>query len=305
MSFKFDICIYHADCIDGFTAAWVIQQRYLGIKCYPCQYGQPFPDIDVEGKAIIIADFSFPPDVLAPIAEKAEAILILDHHKTARDMLEGLPRISRPQWDLIPEEFASQVVTGDGSWRDRILVEFDMDRSGASMAWDFCRGHKDNPKPAIIEIVEDRDLWRFRLPYTREVIADMQSWNREFHEWDAGAKYLQTNLNDSIMTGAAILRWQRTLVDQIVDGARREFFFGHEDVPVCHCPYALASDSCHALLEKYPDAPFAVAAVYAHGGISFSLRSSDDRLDVSTVAKQHGGGGHSNAAGFRVELELD
>jgi len=27
MPFKFDICIYPADCIDGFTAAWVIHSK--------------------------------------------------------------------------------------------------------------------------------------------------------------------------------------------------------------------------------------------------------------------------------------
>ena len=34
----------------------------------------------------------------------------------------------------------------------------------------------------------------------------------------------------------------------------------------------------------------------------FSLRSSDDGADVAEVAKQYGGGGHRNAAGFRVSF---
>ena len=32
----------------------------------------------------------------------------------------------------------------------------------------------------------------------------------------------------------------------------------------------------------------------------FSLRSTDDGLDVSEIAKQYGGGGHRNASGFTV-----
>ena len=31
------------------------------------------------------------------------------------------------------------------------------------------------------------------------------------------------------------------------------------------------------------------------------LRSTDDGLDVSEIAKQYGGGGHRNAAGFRMD----
>ncbi|WP_224794071.1 DHHA1 domain-containing protein [Pseudomonas fluorescens] len=32
----------------------------------------------------------------------------------------------------------------------------------------------------------------------------------------------------------------------------------------------------------------------------FSLRSTDEGMDVSEVASQYGGGGHRNASGFRV-----
>jgi len=36
-----------------------------------------------------------------------------------------------------------------------------------------------------------------------------------------------------------------------------------------------------------------------------SLRASDDRVDVSAIARLHGGGGHRQAAGFTTELEWD
>ena len=36
-----------------------------------------------------------------------------------------------------------------------------------------------------------------------------------------------------------------------------------------------------------------------------SLRSSDGEVDVSAVARKHGGGGHKRAAGFSTDLELD
>ena len=36
-----------------------------------------------------------------------------------------------------------------------------------------------------------------------------------------------------------------------------------------------------------------------------SLRSSDGAVDVSAIARKHGGGGHKRAAGFSTDLELD
>jgi phosphoesterase RecJ-like protein len=36
-----------------------------------------------------------------------------------------------------------------------------------------------------------------------------------------------------------------------------------------------------------------------------SLRSTDRRVDVSAIARKHGGGGHRRAAGFSTDLGYD
>ena len=46
--------------------------------------------------------------------------------------------------------------------------------------------------------------------------------------------------------------------------------------------------------------PFAACYWDTEGARVFSLRSADDGLDVSEIAKQYGGGGHVRAAGFSV-----
>ena len=38
------------------------------------------------------------------------------------------------------------------------------------------------------------------------------------------------------------------------------------------------------------------------GGRKVSLRATDDRVDVSAIARAQGGGGHRQAAGFTTEL---
>jgi bifunctional oligoribonuclease and PAP phosphatase NrnA len=55
----------------------------------------------------------------------------------------------------------------------------------------------------------------------------------------------------------------------------------------------------------------AVAAVIrdqADGGRAarkVSMRSTDGRVDVSAIARRHGGGGHRRAAGFGTDLEFE
>jgi nanoRNase/pAp phosphatase (c-di-AMP/oligoRNAs hydrolase) len=68
-------------------------------------------------------------------------------------------------------------------------------------------------------------------------------------------------------------------------------------VPAASLPYTLTSDTGHLMAQGE-----AFAAYYwdTPTGRVFSLRSTDEGLDVSEIAKQYGGGGHRNASGFRV-----
>jgi nanoRNase/pAp phosphatase (c-di-AMP/oligoRNAs hydrolase) len=51
--------------------------------------------------------------------------------------------------------------------------------------------------------------------------------------------------------------------------------------------------------------PFAATYYVDKDGMyNFSLRSSEDGIDVSEIAKVYGGGGHKHAAGFKVTGEI-
>jgi nanoRNase/pAp phosphatase (c-di-AMP/oligoRNAs hydrolase) len=71
-------------------------------------------------------------------------------------------------------------------------------------------------------------------------------------------------------------------------------------VPCASIPYTLSSEACHQLLQDNPQAAFSACYWDTVTHRIFSLRSSDDRQDVSEIAKVYGGGGHRNSAGFRV-----
>src|SRR5690606_35880403 len=63
-----------------------------------------------------------------------------------------------------------------------IYALIDQQRSGAGIAWDFF--HPGVPRPALVNHVEDRDLWRFALPGTREIQAAVFSRPYTFAAWD-------------------------------------------------------------------------------------------------------------------------
>lgn len=102
--------IYHANCSDGFCAAWVLRMLYPAAEFVPASYGEPPPD--VAGKRVVIADFSYKRPVMRQILSSAHSVTVLDHHKTAEAELAGIVDefVQRP--DLIamaaPRTFCRQ-----------------------------------------------------------------------------------------------------------------------------------------------------------------------------------------------------
>lgn len=296
MPYKPDVLIYHDNCDDGFAAAWTVRKKWGdAVQFVPSNYGRPMPTWQGGAREILIADFSLPEDQCEAIASAGSRILMLDHHKTAEEALSGLHKIHRPTFENVGRCFDRMT----GTWREEVLVEFDMERSGARMAWDFAFPGKETPE--LILAVEDRDLWRFDRPDTKLVSMYLRSLDRDFGQWDRAAALYSGNPEQFLAEANAIKRFYDQRIKGICDNAGTQTFQGHEGVAVTYtCPYDFVSEACHALLAMYPKAPFAVAVIQNQEGITYSLRSADDRTDVSEIAKTHGGGGHRNAAGFRV-----
>lgn len=254
---------YHANCADGFaaaTAAWLI----LGERSTytPVRHGSPLPEISSDARLAIV-DFAYPREVLLELAGRVESLIVLDHHRSAAVDLEGL-------------DFAL----------------FDMEKSGARMAWEYW--HQGRPFPEAFAYVEDRDLWRWKLPESREVALALTQIPFDFEQW---ARLEVANLR---LAGRSLLGFQLSLIERAVKKAHWIELAGHR-VP--------ASNSClfqseigDELCRKFPEAAF--AAVYYNKGdsLAWSLRSVGE-FDVSQVASAFGGGGHRNAAGFASEVK--
>ena len=289
-----DIIIYHANCMDGFAAAWACWKRWGDSPSYiASQYGNAPPD--VTGKHVLIVDFSFKRDVLEAMGTIANSIIILDHHKTAESDLSdwAIDDVSGEFW--AGDDPLKAVRHNDDCTGRPIAALFDMHHSGASLAWSFCH---DGLTPLFIELVEDRDLWRFQYPQTRAFHLLLTTIPRTFEAWDQLAT---EPMQDVEARAALLLEHQDQLVAKIASRQRPATLDGH-GIMVAACPYELASEVGHHILASNPFLPFAVTYCDDKGHRAYSLRSEDGREDVSEIAKQYGGGGHRNAAGFKVPL---
>jgi oligoribonuclease NrnB/cAMP/cGMP phosphodiesterase (DHH superfamily) len=300
MGWKPDICIHHFPCDDGFAAAWVVKRKWPDVVLVGTNYGMMFPDLDYRGKNILIADFSYKPDALSELMMSfgARSIVMLDHHKTAEADLKEFRVDMCGSAKFVAADIGGLLRDLAELDRPAIAARFDMERSGASLAWEFC--FPDEPMPVFIQFIEDRDLWRFKLKETRAFSLYLRSFPMTFEAWDRVAAMVESDANLVMGEALSIERFYDAKLAEMAQTATLKSIGKWKDVPVAHAPYAFASDLAHELLKAHPAAPFAAVVVDAYGGRTYSLRSEDSREDVSAVAKTFGGGGHRNAAGFRV-----
>lgn len=274
------LVIYHANCWDGFCAAWVAKNALGDIEAVPAHYGTPPPD--VTGRTVYILDFSYPREQMRRILTQAHFVTVLDHHKTAQAALDGIidEFIQRP--DLIQNAAGSQVP----------FIRFDMNKSGSRLAWEhFHPGITDSRVPWLVEYTEDRDLWRHALVWSREVNAALRSYPLAFGAWD---KLAERPVATLLLEGEAIRRVEAKIIEDHVRNARRQMVGEHE-VPVVNAT-VLFSEIAGKLAKGEP---FGACYFDRHDGKrQWSLRSDENGLDVSAIAKAHGGGGHVHAAGF-------
>lgn len=267
---KNTLCIYHGNCADGFTSAWVVR-RALGAdtEFYPGIYGQPPPLENIRGKDVILVDYSYKRPIMEQIITEANSVLILDHHKTAEEDLKDLAGAN---------------------------VVFDMNRSGARIAWDHF--FPNEAPPPLLLVVEDRDLWRFSIPNAREIQAALFSYEYTFENWD---QLMSDDLEFLVSEGKVIERKHFKDIRELLEVTKTRMLIGGYVVPVANMPYTFGSDVGNILAKGEP---FAGYYYDTPKGRVFGLRSAEDGLDVSEIAKLYGGGGHKHASGFTVSFEV-
>jgi hypothetical protein len=229
------------------------------------------------GEFVAFVDIAPPIDALCELAELAAEVVVLDHHVTARDRLLADPDLE-------------DALAGRGH-----RVHFDLNRSGATLAWHHF--HPDESLPDLLRYVEDQDLWNWKLPHSEEVNAAIGSYPRRFEGWQ---RLASRPIDELAAEGVHIVRANRIEVERALQSAH---------------PVAIGSERAEAVNARHLRAPIGhgLAKRAAYGmpwgvvyrvtgdRVDVSIYSIGDR-DVTKVAERYGGGGHRNASGFTVPL---
>ena len=271
------LVIYHGrHCPDGFgaaLAAWLFYgdaAEYLALDHGQVQSLQDLPGL--AGRFVYILDFSFGPELLGAIDAAAARLVLLDHHKSAADKLGG---------------FACRCG----------VVHFDMAKSGARLAWEFF--HPEREVPALLQYVEDRDIWKWEFPDSARFLAALDMEPQDFVRWREIAGFSPEELAQFMARGGAMDAKYRKLAADIASAAQPLVFNGIEGLMV-NAPglfHSLVGDLLSA-----QSGTFALMWSAGSGGVKVGLRSQRN-FDCIALAESLGGGGHAQACGFKLGVE--
>jgi hypothetical protein len=267
--------IYHGGCTDGFASAFACWKKYPNkqIKFHPGKFDETPPD--VTGKCVLLCDFSYDLNTTKTLISQAKKLIILDHHVSAENKLKDIPKENKL---------------------------FCMNHSGAYITWSYFFGEETVPK--FILYVEDNDIWTKKLPYTQEATAYNYSTPFEFSEYDKLLELYQTNFDKLVQDAAGMEKQNqftlkkniKYIAPKFIELNKKYYFVGHFN------SVQLKSEFGNKAFDEQRHLDF--SAIYSINDLTntttFSLRSTDDRTDVSKIALSFGGGGHRNAAGMTV-----
>ena len=269
-NFKNIVVLYHKNCFDGFSAAWVAWKKFGDRASYiPIDHQTP-PPKNLRGKKIYMLDIVYSAETMKRLVKICSQVTIIDHH-----------------------------ISNGGAIKCVSDYLYDMNHSGAVLAWKYFYPKK--PAPKLLLYVEDNDLWKFRLSFAKEISVsldlhngfDFKKWSKIASDFDDKKKFKKY-----IEEGRIVSKYRDIIIKRIMAGSEKVKLENYKAF-VVNSPF-WQSEMGNFIVENKKT----IGIIWSRksGKINVSLRSNG-KVDVSKLAEKYGGGGHKAASGFSLNAK--
>lgn len=327
-----ELVFYHGNCLDGVSAAYCHKQYSSTTKDCEAKYipmahneinipaiQQKLSNVDLlQVKKVYVLDFNLDKDCYNYLlnANNDIQIVVLDHHKTAKEAIEKLD-----------EEFAGK----------NIQFYFNLKYSGAVLSYLYFNTQFGIPNdesvldyvvktqvPTWIKMVHDRDLWQWKYKDTKFFTtalfskitgnANNDTNGNNYVNYVSSELEQMCKINPSkaesveilIDTGKIMSEQYENQIQSIID--ERGYFevdllgLGVKGYAV-NASNLFSSELGSKLCRLDDEHKYAIIFTFMEKDrVKCSIRSTDD-FDCSGIAKHFGGGGHPQASGFNLTFE--
>jgi oligoribonuclease NrnB/cAMP/cGMP phosphodiesterase (DHH superfamily) len=273
------ILIYHHNDNDGYLAA-SIADLYLRARHSAVAFRVGNYDGVHDEAALKVADTIYVLDYTLPIGlmdKYFDKIYWIDHHKTA---IENMKKIE--------------------AHRGPFAGIREIGVSGALLTWRFFFGAPTLKVPTVVELVNDRDVWKWEFGETTAVFHEAsRMFMKDYERWQ---QLLENDAETSACLTKArpMLAYMREIINEYISSYAWEGMFEGHRVVFLNGTGAISGELHKMVREQHPDALFAVVFMVKQDKVTAGLYRRDGVKypSLGTIAARYGGGGHDGAAGF-------
>ena len=301
---KYNYIIYHKDCLDGYSGLFIAY--YYGAFD---ESSHIYPDVPsartippgIKDKDILIIDVAYNIDLLEKIIEKSNSVTFIDHHDTIyKDVMSLLDK---------------------NEFKTKLTVIFDREKCGSSLVWN--KFFPDIKRPSFIKYVEDHDTGTWKHIKTKFFIFGLESNYKlipSLENLEIWKKLLNKDIVKQLCEeGLIINKYHTKLIEQNygkyslesfpgtkIYGTFKEYFkkIGQYSVAV-YC--GLSCPSVNGISEKLlnsVECNFTMIWTLNIDKKEYIISMRSREVDVGSIAKLFGGGGHKFAAAFTISSSI-
>jgi len=293
MNHKYDYIIYHKNCLDGFFSVVIL--KYLNIISSNCFIFADVPSninkipINIENKKVIIVDVAYHVDMIKKICNIAKEVLYIDHHITHEK-------------DIISLNF-----------KNLIKVINTQTFSACYLTWKYFSKEK---VPQIVKYISDNDTGTWKYKYTNMIITTLNVEYKidinKINDWIT--LFDKNNLKKLIKKGKQYMNYTEYLLEKtisqhtIVTFPTRQLFKKYPKIANKENQYKVAihNGACPTTtlvgnyLLKNVECDFVVVYSYNLEKHKYTISFRSKKINVESIAKILGGGGHKYAASCQI-----
>ncbi len=280
---------YHSKDLDGFFSGAVLKYKYPDIELRGWDYKDEVPSFEsMEGyDEVILIDITFPLDTLLELGTRTK-LTVIDHHISFKKQVDNHLQIGH---DVVTDNL--KYITFEYIYDDNL--------SACELGFKYYFGYI----PPIVELVGKYDTWRANgtdewdtvvLPMKYYLYGKVNKPDDVKNYWFD--KYSGDTVDSMLEIGESIMEYER----KMDESKTNSYAFEREAYGLRALCINTNFMSSETMITKFDSSKHDIMIGFAYNGNNWgvSLRSVDDKVDVSQIARERGGGGHSQSAGFQV-----
>ena len=284
------LCYHHNKDLDGFFSGAVLKYKYPDIELRGWDYKDEVPSFEsMDGfDEIILIDITFPFDILQELGTKTK-LTVIDHHVSFKKQVDNHLQIGH---DVVTDNL--KYITFEYIYDDKL--------SACELGFKYYFGYI----PPIVELVGKYDTWRANgtdewdtvvLPMKYYLYGKVNKPDDVKNYWFD--KYSGDIVDSMLEIGKSIMEYER----KMDESKTNSYAFEREAYGLRALCINTNFMSSETMITKFDSSKHDIMIGFAYNGNNWgvSLRSIGDKVDVSQIAKERFGGGHSQSAGFQVD----